>query len=200
MVLFDFGNVIARIDNRWFISRLLPDSPADPAEFVRKIFIESPLSRDFETGNSSFQEFKQGVEDIVQKKFSDDFFISAYCDIFPSIPETFDLIAFLKGKARIGMLSNTNPLHFEKVISKIPLFDLFDQITISCEVGAMKPAPEIYRDALKKYGKPPETVLYLDDIPAFAEAARTQGLQALVYDRPADICALVKKSVTQKAD
>jgi HAD superfamily hydrolase (TIGR01509 family) len=63
----------------------------------------------------------------------------------------------------LDSLSNTNALHEERVIRHLPWFSLFDQVTVSHRVGAMKPDPRIFHDALHKFGGNPAAILYLDD-------------------------------------
>ena len=193
MVLFDFGNVIARFDNKVFLSRLLKISPDQASEAVKTIFKDNTISRQFETGLISTREFQAGVEEILNLKFSKEFFRRSYCGIFEPVPETIELIKFLHGKIRMGMLSNTNELHFEAVISKIPVIGLFDQITVSFEVGYMKPDREIYLDAIKKFGKTPEKILYLDDIPEYVDGAKSVGIEGIVFSNPREIAVHVKE-------
>ena len=197
MVLFDFGNVIARFDNNVFLSRLLKISPDQAETAVKTVFKDHQISGQFETGIISSSQFQKGVEEILNLKFSPEFFRKSYCEIFELIPETIDLIRFLHGKTRVGMLSNTNPLHFEEVIKKIPVIDLFDQITVSFEVGSMKPHKEIYLDAIRKSGKAPEKILFLDDIPEYVEGAKSAGIQSVVFSSPMEIIKFVKGRIIQ---
>jgi len=196
MVLFDFGNVIARFENSCFIARLTGRPQEEVGDLTRRVFKVSCFPTLFETGRITSEEFKQGIEEILQKKFDQKFFEAAYCEIFQNIPETQDLIKFLVGKTRIGMLSNTNSLHFEKVISKIPEFEKFDQITLSFQIGVMKPSPEIYLDAIRKSGFSPKDILYLDDVKAFVEGGSQAGLNAILFDDPAKVSDRVKKFFT----
>lgn len=107
--------------------------------------------------------------------------INAYINIFTPIPTTFDLIRKLKKRYKIGLLSNTGEISFEHVIKPVEVFELFDTITLSFEVKAMKPAKEIYFDALEKLNLEPEECVYMDDIEEFAEAATKLGIHGIHY-------------------
>ena len=61
------------------------------------------------------------------------------------------------------------------------LDELFEVIVISGEVGWDKPAPEIYTMTAEKLGVQPEEVLFIDDVPAFTEAAAALGMQTFTY-------------------
>jgi HAD superfamily hydrolase (TIGR01509 family) len=54
-------------------------------------------------------------------------------------------------------------------------------------VHALKPAPEIYFDALSKLGVRPPECVYVDDIEQYADAARELGMTAIHYRSPLDL-------------
>jgi putative hydrolase of the HAD superfamily len=49
---------------------------------------------------------------------------------------------------------------------------------LSYKVGAMKPSPVIYAEAVKHARCEPGECFFTDDIPAYVEAARANGLDA----------------------
>jgi HAD superfamily hydrolase (TIGR01509 family) len=55
---------------------------------------------------------------------------------------------------------------------------LFDPIVISAEIGVAKPDPEFFRRALVLLGRPAAEVLFVDDVQANVDAARSVGLAA----------------------
>jgi len=91
------------------------------------------------------------------------------------------LVARLRGQARFWALSNTNAQHLEHLRLNFRVFDTFEGITASHELGAAKPEPALYQAAIAGLGLAPQEILYLDDIPAYIEAGRGQGLQAFHY-------------------
>jgi FMN phosphatase YigB (HAD superfamily) len=56
---------------------------------------------------------------------------------------------------------------------------------LSYEVKAMKPRPEIYRAAVECAGCRPGECFYTDDIPAYVEAARSLGIDAVQFESAA---------------
>lgn len=199
MVLFDYGNVLEFVDHRRSAARLCEGTGCDPDALLRR-FLEprGPLEL-LETGRIDGEEFRRIVGDAVGKSFAEDDFIDRFNDMFVVRHDTIALMKALHGRYRLGLLSNTSEPHFRATISKYPCFGLFDQVTLSFQVGALKPDPAIYRDALEKAaGLPPEEILYLDDIPAYAEAARSCGMQSLVYDRAGAVAAEIRRSLIEK--
>jgi putative hydrolase of the HAD superfamily len=63
-----------------------------------------------------------------------------------------------------------------------PSFDFVPSLTLSFEVGAIKPEPEIYRACLASLGVEPEETLFVDDRPENVDAARALGMHALPFE------------------
>jgi putative hydrolase of the HAD superfamily len=87
----------------------------------------------------------------------------------------------LKPCYRLGLLSNTNPWHFEYGIRTVEVFDLFDAVSLSYRVQAMKPDRRIYLHALGQLNTAPHTCVFIDDIPANVEAAKDLGMHGILY-------------------
>ncbi len=79
------------------------------------------------------------------------------------------------------VLSNTNAIHFPMVAKLYPILQHFDHYVLSYEVGAMKPSPQIYQEALRHAQCKPEECFFTDDIPAYVEAARREGIDAVQF-------------------
>ena len=58
---------------------------------------------------------------------------------------------------------------------------------LSFRVKALKPAPEIYREAIARAGCRPEECFYTDDIAAYVEAAKREGMDAVQFQSRAQI-------------
>lgn len=180
-VLFDFGNVIAEVDHARIAAALAPVCGLAPEELAARVQASGLLPA-YECGRIDSAAYLAGISGLCGHAFEESLFLRAFLDIFTPIEDTSRLIGELKGRVRLGLLSNTNPWHFEHYIRTFPVFPLFDTVTVSHEVGAMKPDPRIYQDALAKLGLPPEACVFIDDIPAFVEGARQVGLHGIRYE------------------
>ncbi len=180
-VIFDFGNVICRFDPAILVRGLAPYSSHTPQELARLLMNSPDLFVDYETGRISSDEFLSLMSIRCGLSCSRQQFIEAFNSIFTPNHSTFELIRALKSRYRLGLLSNTSEWHFEHGIRPTPVFPLFDTVTLSFEVGAIKPAESIYRDALDKLALPPAACIYIDDIPAFADAATALGMHGIRY-------------------
>ena len=101
-------------------------------------------------------------------------------------PEPFhpnSLFEGLEKTYRLGLLSNTDPLHVAKLETVYEFMRYFPPSTrtYSCSVGASKPDPVIFQAALKACRAKAEETVYIDDIEAYVEAARRLGMRGIQF-------------------
>jgi len=191
-VIFDFGNVICRFEYDRFLDRLRQWSTL-PSESLREKIFGSGILRRFECGDIDTAEFHRLVESAIGAKVPEEAFFKAFTDIFTPVEDTQSIIRALKGKKRLGLLSNTNELHFRRCIRTTPVFPLFDSVTLSYEVGALKPEEAIYRDALRKISIPANECVFIDDISAYVEKAKAIGMRGIHFESPQQLRADLAK-------
>lgn len=91
----------------------------------------------------------------------------------------------LKGKYKLGILSDTWPSIVPK-LKAYGLYDYFDCITFSYELGVYKPHPKMYEDALSKMGLPPEQTIFIDDFVGNLRGAQAAGIQPVLIQAKPD--------------
>jgi len=69
-------------------------------------------------------------------------------------------------------------------ITKEGFADAFDHMIVSAEVGVMKPDPRIYRIALEDLAARPGESVFIDDVLANVEAARSAGMAGIHFTQP----------------
>jgi putative hydrolase of the HAD superfamily len=145
--------------------------------------IYGPLgpSHQYETGLITSDQFYKKIVSVGHLSVSKPDFVNAFIDMFEPIPTTAQLIRQLKPNYTLALLSNTNEWHFEHVIQLLEDYDLFDHVTLSYEVKAMKPAKKIYQDAIKKSKMSPEECVFIDDVRDYADAASEMGIHGIQY-------------------
>jgi len=180
-VIFDFGRVISDFDINRFIRRIAPRSRLPEKELSHTSSLGTSAAVRYETGLISSDEFFREICSLAALTISREEFIRAYTDIFTPKPETFALVKSLKAKYALGLLSNTNAWHYEYGIKPVEIFPLFDAVTLSFEVRAMKPDRRIYEDVLAKLRLPAASCVYIDDIQEYVDAGRALGLRAIRY-------------------
>lgn len=95
-------------------------------------------------------------------------------------PEAVSLLDRLRGACGVACLTNTE-IETAQICHRGGLFERFDRVYISVELGCMKPEPEIYRRALADLGCAPDRVFFVDDRPDNVKGARREGMRAELF-------------------
>jgi glucose-1-phosphatase len=101
-----------------------------------------------------------------------------------------DLIAYirdLRPKYRVGLLSNAWGGMRQTLEAQYGIMDVFDSVTISAEVGCMKPEPEIYDICLHQLGATAGQTVFIDDMAENVTAARAAGWHAIQFKGREDL-------------
>ncbi len=84
---------------------------------------------------------------------------------------------------RVAICSSTNAPHWDYVVETYPeVTGFWDDLFLSYRMGYAKTDPEFFPFIAKTTGCPPEAHLFLDDIQDNIDAARTAGMQAILFD------------------
>jgi len=78
--------------------------------------------------------------------------------------ETIEVLEKLKGKYKLGILSNGNPFSQHHKISQVKIEDYFDTILVSGDLGIHKPDVKIFEYAAKQLGVRCEECLMVGDV------------------------------------
>lgn len=180
-VVFDFGNVLCSFRVTAFFENLARRSSCTVDQLLGLMPEISHLAIEYESGRLTSGEFFGKFTALAGITISREEFITSYTTIFTPIEGTLDAIRRLNGRYRLGLLSNTNEWHFEHSIRTVDVFPMFDAVTLSYEIGAMKPAPVIYTDMLDKLGVPADACVYFDDIQENVDAGMRVGMQGRLF-------------------
>ena len=98
----------------------------------------------------------------------------------------------LSKRYRLALLSNTDPIHVQHLEATYSFFRFFPTRIYSCAVGASKPNPLIYREALRALKVQAHEAVYIDDIAAYVEALKRLGMAGIQFESPAQLTADLK--------
>jgi putative hydrolase of the HAD superfamily len=185
-VIFDLGKVLVQFEFRRGYEALEGLCPYHAADIPKRIAATGLVER-FETGLVEPRDFVASLSAILGLNVDYDRFCDIWSSIFtdPLLPES--LLEGLAARYRLLLLSNTNAIHFEMIRRTYPMLRHFHDLVLSYEVGAMKPQPAIFREAVSRAGCRPEECFYTDDIAAYVEAARGLGIDAVQFESAAQI-------------
>lgn len=99
-------------------------------------------------------------------------------------PSIWPIIAKVKSRVKIGLLTNAYPNMFEKTKKTIGLLPAieWDVVVDSSLVGYKKPDKEIFEIAAEQCGEKPKNIFYIDNSEIHTEAAKKLGWQTYWYD------------------
>jgi FMN phosphatase YigB (HAD superfamily) len=181
-VIFDLGKVLVPFDfSRGY--RAMEGLCNYAAGDIPRRISSTDLVYRFETGLVEPRDFVEQLCRLLELRVDYEQFCELWSSIFlpdPLVPEP--VLAGLKERYRLLLLSNTNAIHFEMVRRSYPMLRHFDEFVLSYEVKAMKPSPLIYQAAIARAGCSAEECFFTDDIPQYVEAAREQGIDAVRFE------------------
>ncbi len=188
-VIFDFGNVVclSPTEEQW--AEAAQFCRVDVAEYKRVFW----LTRDNYDRGEDPAAYWPNFARITGRVF-DDAMIAGLAHREVAFWSHFDMrvlewITQLRAAGIFtGLLSNL-PSPLAHALRAAPGFlDHFDQVTFSCELGVIKPHPEIYRHAIANLKIAPADGLFIDDRPQNIEGARAAGLRAELFTAWEEFC------------
>lgn len=107
-----------------------------------------------------------------------------------------ELLVDLQQKYKLGLLSNTT--NFESIVlSNWDIDQLFTSKVFSWEIGTIKPSDNNFKAICGKLNLPPHEILFVDDGVVNVQAAKSLGMQGLVFTGVDDLNEYSKKLFTR---
>lgn len=185
-ILFDMVGVLMRFDTEGYY-RIHGIAPAERAIIQREVFRSLEWSM-LDRGTISEEDAAAAVCERMPERLhaaARDFVYRRNRAILP-VPGMVELLADLKDAGfRLYLLSNTS-VAYHRFRSEIPGINYFDGTLISADVSLVKPDPEIFRLACRRFEIIPSESAFIDDTPINAEAAHHVGMRALVFNDDVD--------------
>jgi FMN phosphatase YigB (HAD superfamily) len=180
-LIFDLGKVIVPFDFSRGYRAMEGLCGLAAAEIPKRIGSTDLVIR-FETGLVSPENFVAELSALLGLRVNYDEFCELWSSIF--LPDTLipdALLESLGRRYRMLLLSNTNAIHFAMIRERYPFVRHFHDLVLSHEVKAMKPSPVIYREAIARAGCAADECFFTDDIAAYVEGARKEGIDAVQF-------------------
>jgi putative hydrolase of the HAD superfamily len=175
-VVFDVGRVL--IDFSYVPFLALLRSRGARIDSVEDFVAQTELIR-YEHGEISSAEFLDRLNGLLAEPLPTAELVAAWNDLFTPVDEMLQLAAALKNHCGVYLLSNTSELHWQHLESAFNLDTICHDRLASFEVGAMKPAPEIFSAACHRFDLQPETTVFIDDLETNVNGAIACGWQGI---------------------
>jgi HAD superfamily hydrolase (TIGR01509 family) len=101
-------------------------------------------------------------------------------------PGAVELVERLRGRARLGLASNSPRSLVDTALATAGIADAFDAIVTSDDVEEPKPAPDLYLLACERLGVHPSDALALEDSASGIAAAKAAGLTCIAVPQFAE--------------
>jgi len=186
-IYFDLGGVLVRTEDR-----------APRSQLAARLGITSEALEELVFGGASGRKGQLGEISAAQqwayvcqqinwplanwRDLEGDFFSGDRLDI-----ELVDYIRRLQGRYKTGVISNALSDVRVAMDNKWHMADAFDAITISAEVGVMKPDARIFQIALQSLDVQPAEAVFVDDFSHNVEGARAVGMHAIQFRSPEQV-------------
>lgn len=181
-ILFDLGNVLLEVVQPRIFEHFqrLTDIPAAAIE---QRFKSAPFFRErFLVKEFTPSEIAEHVSEVLGQRLAEADVVAALnAELGAEIQTTAQMLPTLRRKTKVGCLSNTNSIHWDKLLSSYSFMQNFDRRFASQIVGCAKPDKEIYERVAVNLGARPRELLFFDDKLENVEAAQRLGWHARVY-------------------
>ena len=183
-IIFDIGRVLIRVDVSRAMMGLANGLVLNPQE-VWSAIEKDPRWMDWQEGRISPQDWQLHLS----KRLGGSLTFEQFTEVWNRalVPEPIQSEAFLERLSknyRLALLSNTDPIHMSYAEAHFPFFRFFPVRIYSFRLGASKPDPLIYREALRACRVRAEQAIYIDDVAAYSQAAQRLGMAGIIFQTP----------------
>lgn len=183
-VVFDLGGVLLHWDPNVPYRRLIPDDEE------RRLFLTEICSSAWNVEQDRGRSWEDAEAVLIADFPEYETLIRAYRANWPEmIPHhhagsVAALELLLESDVDVTALTNFAADTFEVAKERYPFLDRFRGVTVSGQIGLIKPDIAIYRHHHEAHDLDPASTLFFDDLPANVEGARSAGWQAEVFESP----------------
>jgi glucose-1-phosphatase len=192
-VIFDIGRVLIRVDISRAMEGLASGLTLTPQD-VWSVIEKDPRLLDWQEGRISPRHWHLHLAKRLGTSLSFEEFSKVWNRALD--PKPIQSEAFLEKLSKnygLALLSNTDPIHMTNEEARFPFFRFFPVRVYSFRVGASKPNPIIYRQALQACKVGAQEAVYIDDVAAYAEAAQRLGITGIVFQSPEQLQADLRR-------
>ena len=190
-LILDFGGVLLDLDERAtyeaFVALGLEKVPPEL----------TAVNLDFQRGKVGREQYIAFLKRYLPPGTTTAQVEDAWCAMLRQVPPArWHLLECLGKRYRLFLLSNTVPIHIDRLRRRMDLDaleQLFERVYYSQDTGLRKPERALFERVLRENGLEAARTLFVDDTLENVEGARAAGLQGLWLDlsrrRPDEVLA-----------
>lgn len=182
IVVFDIGGVLIEWNPRYLYRKLFQGD-----DDAMETFLSTVCTPDWNLEQDRGRSWEHAVEALSAAHPDHGDLIAAYDRrwdemVTGEIPGTPAILAELKARGTpVYALTNFSVDKLEQTRRRFGFLNAFDGITVSGEVGLVKPDPAIYRKLIDRYGLTAGETLFIDDVEKNVAGARAVGMHAVRF-------------------
>ncbi|MFT4553184.1 MAG: putative hydrolase of the HAD superfamily [Chlamydiales bacterium] len=180
IIVFDHGSVLHKTDKvsiYQFMSEEMEVSLADAQE------IYSRLKKHLKSGGNE-ESFWKDYSKKNQHSFSQQWiaeFEAVRYQAIRDVPGMEALVSNLRSRGfQTAILSNVHKAQANR-IKEHGMYDGFEPVLLSCDLGLRKPDPDIFKHLLNSIGAKFQNCIFIDNKMTNIEAARELGIEGIVF-------------------
>lgn len=171
-IIFDFFGVIcSEVAPTWFNRYFSQEKTA---------ILKDKYFKPFDLGKKSEEELYAELGNLINKSAPE--IKLEFDELTNTIDEQLlKHIEKLKTTYKVGLLSNGGSAFVRSILKLYNIEKLFDNISISAEVGLVKPDPKIFELALRNMNSQAQNTIFIDDNQKNITGAKNIGLKTILY-------------------
>jgi putative hydrolase of the HAD superfamily len=176
VILFDLGGVLIELGESPIPSEWLLEGN----NYKLSDWFSSQTAKAFEKGEITAQQFADTFKNELNIEASSEKIIECFTQWPIGVfPDAFELLENLRNKYKLAVLSNTNELHWPRIIGEFKIPKYFDHIYSSHLMHKAKPDIGAFQYVLDDLMVTPARVLFLDDNQSNVAAAEKLDIQSV---------------------
>jgi 2-haloacid dehalogenase len=176
-VVFDVGRVLFEWDLRHLFARLIDD--ADQLDWFLAHVVTEQWHFEHDAGRPLAEMLPERIALYPQQRDLIEAYAARFNETIPGpVPGSLELAGALAARGvPLYAITNFGAEFWPGFCATQPVFDLFADIIVSGVEKIAKPDPGIFALAESRFGRRPETMLFIDDNAANIASARARGWQ-----------------------
>lgn len=180
-IVFDIGRVLIHYDPDIPFSRIIPDARE------RQWFFENVCTHDWNLEQDRGREWAEAEAELIGQHpdYADQIraFRTHWHDMVSHELEdsVSIMLALIEQGHDVTMLTNFAPDTFREACERFPFLKAPRGVTVSGEIGLIKPDRAIFDHHTEAFDLNPENTLFIDDVPVNVAGAHSAGWQAVQF-------------------
>ena len=192
-LLFDFGNVLIRVDFQRALEYWAQHSQRDII-LLQQQFQLDHRHDDFEKGRIDTDTFLSHLNTTLELQLDFHTLLTGWnALLLEEIPGIHAILATYALHHPLYLFSNTNTAHATVWLQRhAALLKYFRRIFLSHQMGSRKPEAQAFEYVIEHIGLPPAQIIFFDDNAANIAGAKHCGINAHLVTQPTQILAVLQ--------